>query len=510
MRDHVGDVVAWPAVEDVRLVVVRERVQDVVPCTPYWMSGPAPGQVTSFPARRRCVVARTAADDVVALAGINDVSGVVRADVVAPLVAVDQIGPVGAVQVVGALGAADEIEARGRRGGDEHAGPEGDDEQQLASHGYLPVEIGWTPVFSSTAVASGSGGGKRQVSRQAAGPTTRRSTGSQRHAFCAVRWVPPSQRSSPSSSTRSDSPRSAHSPAHPSAGGESRRSRCRRRGEAAPAAGDRRCLPRAGRPRRRAPPAPGRTRRRPGRAPPRAPARPRKRRPGVDAPAAIASSALRCVPGEAVMRRGQLLEQTQQRGAEQLERSGLGRERRERHGIGHSKRFHASRAAASVSGVARRRLGQSVSSSSGHNSPSPRNDDLPGNEETTISSGSAPASSTSASASISWSWSYRSCSNQRTTWTPSRSARMSCRSRRSSEERIAPRLPQPQPEGEDHHTSSSSRRVTAGTGPSCRTSFQGSTAPPSEVARRVLPALSPFVTCSSVGRVVGSRPRRAR
>ena len=32
MRDHVSDVEPWPAVEDVRLVVVRERMEDVVSC----------------------------------------------------------------------------------------------------------------------------------------------------------------------------------------------------------------------------------------------------------------------------------------------------------------------------------------------------------------------------------------------------------------------------------------------------------------------------------------------
>ena len=57
-------------------------------------------------------------------------------------------------------------------------------------------------------------------------------------------------------------------------------------------------------------------------------------------------------------------------------------------------------------------------------------------------------------------------------------------------------LPQPHAERNAARAWSSSRRGPAGTGPSCSTSCQGSTAPPSAVWRSVFPALSPLVTCS--------------
>src|SRR5439155_1503020 len=114
----------------------------------------------------------------------------------------------------------------------------------------------------------------------------------------------------------------------------------------------------------------------------------------------------------------------------------------------------------------------------------------------------------SASASTSWSWSYRSCSKHSTTCCPSFSARSSCRSLSSSEARIDRLLPQPHAERNAARAWSSSRRGPAGTGPSCSTSCQGSTAPPSAVWRSVFPALSPLVTCSGDGRTGAGRPRR--
>ena len=121
-----------------------------------------------------------------------------------------------------------------------------------------------------------------------------------------------------------------------------------------------------------------------------------------------------------------------------------------------------------------------------------------------------PTGVASASASASWSWSYRSCSNHSTTCCPSFSARTSCRSLSSSEARIDRLLPQPHAERNAARAWSSSCRGPAGTGPSCSTSCQGSTAPPSAVCRSVFPALSPLVTCNGDGRTVASRPRRAR
>ena len=167
-------------------------------------------------------------------------------------------------------------------------------------------------------------------------------------------------------------------------------------------------------------------------------------------------------------------------------------------------------AARSAPGAARRREGQSVSSSLAVSSPRPANDGLPGKEPMTISSGAASALCASARTSRSWSWSYRSCSNQSTTWRPSRSASSSCRSRRSSEERSACWRPQPQSARKRARVRSSSCRGSAGTGPSWSTSCQGRTAPPSAVCRSVLPALSPLVTWRSEGRAAGAPPRRAR
>ena len=62
-------------------------------------------------------------------------------------------------------------------------------------------------------------------------------------------------------------------------------------------------------------------------------------------------------------------------------------------------------AASSAAGVARRREGQSVSSSLAVSSPRPAKDGLPGKEPITISSGSASTPWASASTSRSWSWS---------------------------------------------------------------------------------------------------------
>ena len=94
--------------------------------------------------------------------------------------------------------------------------------------------------------------------------------------------------------------------------------------------------------------------------------------------------------------------------------------------------------------------------------------------------------------------------------TPPRSASTSCRSLRSSDERIARRLPQPHSERNAARKRRSFRaRQPRGTGPSCRTSCHGSTAPPSVVWRSVLPALSPFVDVQERRRRT-SRPRRAR
>ena len=74
--DRVGDVEAGSAVEDVRLVVVRERVQHV-------------------PSRPAVLDVGTGArpDDVVAVAGVDDVAAFVRPDGVVPSAAVDQIRP---------------------------------------------------------------------------------------------------------------------------------------------------------------------------------------------------------------------------------------------------------------------------------------------------------------------------------------------------------------------------------------------------------------------------------
>ena len=98
---------------------------------------------------------------------------------------------------------------------------------------------------------------------------------------------------------------------------------------------------------------------------------------GANLAAAIASSARRSVPERPSCAAGS---SASRRSSAPRSSSKVwpARERRERDGIGARNAAQASQAAASVSGVARRRLGHSVSSSSGPSSPSPRNDGLPG------------------------------------------------------------------------------------------------------------------------------------
>ena len=67
-----------------------------------------------------------------------------------------------------------------------------------------------------------------------------------------------------------------------------------------------------------------------------------------------------------------------------------------------------------------------------------------------------------------------------------------------SEARIAAALPHPHAERNVERRSRSCVRGSAGTGPACRTSFQGSTDPPSVVRRSVLAVLSPLVTWRSM------------
>ena len=93
-------------------------------------------------------------------------------------------------------------------------------------------------------------------------------------------------------------------------------------------------------------------------------------------------------------------------------------------------------------------------------------------------------------------------------WAPALSASRNCSSRRSSDDRISRRLPQPHSDKNEARSRSSFERATACTGPSWRTSFHDMTAPPSPVWRSVLPALSPFVTCR--GSALRFRGRGAR
>ena len=112
-------------------------------------------------------------------------------------------------------------------------------------------------------------------------------------------------------------------------------------------------------------------------------------------------------------------------------------------------------------GVAATRDGHNVSSWAAVSSPRPRNDGLPGNEPTTISSGAPPTVDASARMSRSWSWSYRSCSNHNTTCRLSRSAAMRVRSRRCSADPIACALPPAQPDRNAARVRSSSGRAPA-------------------------------------------------
>ena len=194
----------------------------------------------------------------------------------------------------------------------------------------------------------------------------------------------------------------------------------------------------------------------------------RRRRGGRARRDRLERSALRS--GEAVARRGQLLKQARSSAPRSNSSGPAPPARPPAPRIGARNASQASQAAASISGVARCRPGQSVSSCRRPSSPSPRNDGLPGNDETTISSAATdlrPRAQARRSAAAGRTGRARTRGRR---GTPSRSARLSWRSPRSSEERIALRFPQPQPERNAAAPSSSSWRGTAGTGPSWRTS----------------------------------------
>lgn len=165
-------------------------------------------------------------------------------------------------------------------------------------------------------------------------------------------------------------------------------------------------------------------------------------------------------------------------------------------GSGRRSASHADAAAASVSSEAVTRDGHRVSSSSAVSSPSPRNDRLPGNEPTTIISGTPFAEEASARTSRSWSWSYRSCSNHKTT---------RCRS-----------TPTSQPGGLDG-TPSAGHFVRASAHASCTASSAVSRSPVSRVTTATAchqqsRNSSPYWSLSSApGRTAGPPPcRRTR
>ena len=348
----------------------------------------------------------------------------------------------------------------------------------------------------------------RSLSRH--GTSSRRDVASHRQTASVDTCVPPTQRSIPSSSTRSASPARTRSPISLSRIGTPAKRR------PSPSGGG------AGRsapsdvPRRRLGPRPSSDNARKNHASPRNGAgssscAATNAAAGVGAPPATVRSTVRSVAERPSAGAGS----SSSRRSSAPPRSGIAgvpctTQPTSASGSGARKASHTAAAVSSASSLTARRPGQSVSSSSAVSSPSPRNAGFPGKASTTIALGATPASWASASTSTSCSWSYRSCSNQRTTGTRSAKVRRSSSSRPSREERIARRLPQPCSERNAARRRSRSRLGTAGTGPAWSTSCHGRTAPPSAVRRSVFAALSPFVTWSTVGGAAASRPLRAR
>ena len=230
---------------------------------------------------------------------------------------------------------------------------------------------------------------------------------------------------------------------------------------------------------------------------------------GVDAPAATASSARRSVPERPSPAAGSSSSRRSNAAREQLERPDVARERRERHGIGRSERCprlasRGERVGGRLKPARPERL-ELVRAQLAE--PAERRLARERRDEDQLRSASRPRPRARARRSAGAGRTGRA----RTRGRPGRPSRRASGSaagrgaRARSESRCA--SPSRSRRGMPLARPAAHGACTAGTGPSWRTSFQGSTAPPSEVARSVLPALSPFVTCSSVGRVAGSRPR---
>ncbi len=121
VHDHIRDVVARTAVDDVGLVVVRERVENVFPLAAVLDVGPGadPEHVAARAAVDH-VVAWTTPGDIVAATCVHDVVAVMGSDAVVAPSRVDDVRPGRPVEIVGTVRTADEIEARGRRRSGEH------------------------------------------------------------------------------------------------------------------------------------------------------------------------------------------------------------------------------------------------------------------------------------------------------------------------------------------------------------------------------------------------------